>query len=158
MNDLSVSNRSSPLENHFFYNCTSPRFGAGYQSTNFTIIDYYRQPYQPKPLTCCTHVSCNVTSASVCLDRSDTCDGKLDCINGSDGRNCQALINNQFDDNDEYRCDNSQCIPKTFTDNPISNYQCLDRSDERHAQFLFSLYASPPTLQTEDVICLWCSK
>jgi hypothetical protein len=157
---------SSSLAAEVFYNCTLPRFGPqcqysldAYQSyhssLNEIIEDHYLQATEPETLTCYTHLQCDRGSSLICLDWSEICDGKIDCIDGKDEEHCFSLMNNNCA-NDEYRCNNGQCIPKTFFNDGSNNFDCLDRSDEPQNRFEhFQSAHNKPTLVNENVICSW---
>jgi hypothetical protein len=164
LNQVSNSNYSSSLATRLFYNCTSPRFGPLCQysfddsmpyhsSLNEIISDYYRNQYNPTSLTCYIHLVCNRGSGFVCLDWSEICDGIIDCENGIDEQHCWQLEINECKDN-EYRCNNGQCIPKIFLDDSPTALECLDGSDVfRNKNRVARSLRSPPTITTEDVIC-----
>ena len=166
LNQISIGNVPSAMETQVFYNCTLPRFGpqcqysldahASHHSSLTEIIrDYYLQASEPKTLTCYTHLQCKHGTTTACLDWSDICDGKVDCTDGLDEKNCFSLTRNECTD-DEYRCDNGQCIPKTFVNDGLNNFDCLDRSDEVRDRLKHSEYVhGEPTFIKEDVICSW---
>jgi hypothetical protein len=166
LNELSMPNISSIMGTELFYNCTFPKFGPQCQyfldidplyplSLNEIINNYYRQPYEPKTLTCYSNLQCNRGSTLICLDWSEICDGKVDCTDGIDEENCFPLMNNKCQDG-EYRCDNGQCIPETFVNDGFNSFECLDRSDERRISLMPSRYEhGAPTFEKEDVICSW---
>jgi hypothetical protein len=147
------------LSKEIFYNCTLPRFGPqcqyqfDYHYSNFDeIVDkYYKNnEYEPNTLTCYKHLNCS----SLCLDWSEICDGKMNCLNGGqDEEHCWQLEINECNDN-EYRCFNGQCIPKKFYEDGKSIFDCLDASDE-----IFRLSVpnecdrNRPTVACEDRIC-----
>ncbi|CAF5025957.1 unnamed protein product, partial [Rotaria sp. Silwood1] len=82
-----------------------------------------------KKLTCFIHLNRTRGPAPICLDWREICDGKLDCLDGEDEENCFELEVNECDEN-EYRCQNGQYIPKTFFHDNYYNPDCLDRTDE----------------------------
>lgn len=49
----------------------------------------------------------------LCLDWRDICDGRQQCINGTDEEACDLLEFNECDE-DEYRCSNGMCIPSVY--------------------------------------------
>jgi hypothetical protein len=63
------------------------------------------------------------------LDWREICDGKQNCLDGADEKDCWQLELNQCDDN-EYRCVNGQCIPNEYVHDDIYNTDCLDRTDK----------------------------
>ncbi|CAF4637042.1 unnamed protein product [Rotaria sp. Silwood1] len=142
LNLLLTSNiLSSSMATHMFYNCTSFRFGPlcqysldAYNSHHLTlneiIHEFYRHEYKPTTLTCYTHLQCNRGSIFACLDWSEICDGIVDCQNGVDEESCWQMEINECEDNED-RCLNGQCIPKTFFHDDPNVFECLDRSDER---------------------------
>jgi hypothetical protein len=149
-----------------FYNCTLPRFGpicqyefendpSHYITLDEIIDDYYLQhKYEPTTLTCYTHLQCNRGSAPACLDWSDICDGKVDCLDdGNDEKHCWQLEMNECADN-QYRCLNGQCIPYDFfLDDPIAP-DCLDGSDERmYRDISQQCKTAEPTFMCEDITC-----
>ncbi|UJR11847.1 hypothetical protein I4U23_016027 [Adineta vaga] len=54
--------------------------------------------------------------------------GKWDCTNGVDERDCYVLEINQCDNSSEFRCSDGLCIPKEMYLDEISD--CMDQSDE----------------------------
>ncbi|CAF4531526.1 unnamed protein product, partial [Rotaria sp. Silwood2] len=166
LNHLSIGNVLSKMEKEIFYNCTSPAFGPQCQyqldlydpnSTlnEFIRIHYRQHAYAPEPLTCYTHLQCNRGSTPICLDWSEICDGKVDCTNGVDEKDCWPLISNKCKD-DEYRCDNGQCIHSRFVNIGVS-FECLDRSDQ-YASLSpnsFNNEYRAPAFTNEDIICSW---
>ena len=162
-----LSRFNEGLAENLFYNCTSPNFGpycqysvdigfdlSSYSSLTQLIKSYYEEQMiiQPEISTCYIHLQCNRQLKSVCLDWSEICDGKFDCDDGIDENNCLQLTLNQCKDN-EYRCNNGQCIPNIFLNTGHNDSQCLDQSDEYNTtiQYSFNL----PLLSNEDTICSW---
>jgi hypothetical protein len=153
------SNLSS--ENEFIlHNCTTPWFGPfchltfDYPSTgSFEHIAndfFHSKPMvhgDPK-VTCYIHLICQ-TSFS-CLDWREICDGKQDCLDGADEKNCWQLEMNQCDDN-KYRCANGQCIPREYYRDGSEQSECLDRTDE--LQFLNVICYQNPRFQSEEHTC-----
>lgn len=156
----------SSFEKQLFYNCTPPRFGSLCQyslvyqrhdseSLNELIHQFYVDyPYEPTSLTCYMHLECDRGHASLCLDWSDICDGVVQCLNGADEKFCWLLETNQCA-NDQHRCQNGLCIPKTFFDDlDPYNFECLDQSDEyRRLSNIVSAFRSLPTFLYEDSFC-----
>ncbi|CAF4777463.1 unnamed protein product [Rotaria sp. Silwood2] len=141
LNELLTSNSVS-LGNQVFYNCTLPRFGtmcqyeiiyyhSNHSSLNEIFDDYYQlYEYDPTNLTCYTHLQCNRGPFPACLDWSEICDGQVDCIDDNfDEEYCWQLEINECNDN-EYRCTNGQCIPRSFFRDDDNTPDCLDGSDE----------------------------
>lgn len=63
----------------------------------------------------------------ICLDHQEICDGKWDCVNGDDEKDCWQLEINDCSE-EEYRCRNGLCIPIGFAFD--FEFDCLDNSDE----------------------------
>jgi hypothetical protein len=77
-----------------------------------------------------TLLKCDRGPYPACLDWSEICDGKVDCLDGAyDEEHCWELEINECKDN-EYRCLNGQCIPQSFYRDRSSGSECIDRSDE----------------------------
>ena len=130
---------SSSFENEFaFYNCTSPWFGP---FCRFALDNPYTRPLKyivdhifslqsadqiPKK-TCYIHITCQ--TLVTCLDWREICDGKQDCVDGEDEKNCWELEMNECSE-DEYRCSNGQCIPWVYFLDGSRKTECLDRTDE----------------------------
>ncbi|CAF1109410.1 unnamed protein product, partial [Adineta steineri] len=162
-NDLSLGKK-------IFYNCTLPRFGSHCQyefdyynhsnqsSLSGIINEYYTtNEYDPTSLTCYEHLQCYRGLESVCLDWSDICDGKIDCFDhGQDEEHCWQLEINECTD-DQYRCDNGQCIPETFYQDGKIIFDCIDMSDEAlvgtQVKISNLCHKSEPTFACEDRIC-----
>ena len=158
----------SSLSNEIIYNCTWPRFGSSCQyeidhyhsnlSTLSEIItDYYHSyPYHPTSLTCYEHVICDRGPGVSCLDWSEICDGKIDCLsNGIDEKHCWLLEIHQCEEN-EYRCRNGQCIPQAFYRDDSHVFDCLDGSDEvrRNTRVYKFCDLAIPSLSCEDLTCV----
>jgi hypothetical protein len=165
LNHLPISSKSSSMASQLFYNCTSPRFGPICQysfddyepdhlSLNEFIYSFYQQKYDPLNLTCYTHLECNRGSTLACLDWTEICDGHIDCRDGIDEEPCWQLEINECQDN-EYRCDNGQCIPDTFFHDGRNAFECLDRSDEIEGWSLPAYLVGEPTFTNEDITCPW---
>ena len=154
------------METQLFYNCSSFEFGPQCQyrlnayTDDFSLnrmihISYNTLSPLPKSLTCYTHLQCDLGLTSRCLDWSEICDGKIDCLDGIDEKNCEVLLTNQCKD-DEYRCDNGQCISSTFVKDSIESYECLDRSDEPNSLLLLNPFGNnEPRFVNEDIVCSW---
>jgi hypothetical protein len=116
---------------------------------------YYKNKYKPDTLTCYIHLQCYRGPAGACLDWSEICDGKIDCLDGGrDEEYCWQLEINECEEN-EYRCANGQCIPFTFFRDEYAIPDCLDGSDEilkNNNNYSYCTTAEP-TFQCEDIIC-----
>ena len=164
LNQLSAQNRSLSIETDLFYNCTSLAFGPQcqykldipnlYPSMHENIERYYEEQYEsylPMTMTCYAHLKCDRGITSVCLDWTEVCDGKVDCNDGIDEQNCWPLTTNVCEDN-EYRCDNGQCIPLTSS---VKLFHCLDLSDARPSTISYFMENFIPSFGNEDNICSW---
>ena len=86
-------------------------------------------------LTCYGGLRCH---SGICLDWREICDGVFQCEYGEDEPDdCLQLELNECQ-NDEYRCRNGMCIPRTFFMDFTPD--CMDLSDED--QFHSSMYGS----------------
>jgi hypothetical protein len=93
LNQLSTSNYLS-LGTEVFYNCTMQRFGPMCQYQlyfhypfHLSLYDIVRDfqlqhEYHPINLTCYIDLECNRGPDPSCLDWSEICDGKIDCLDG----------------------------------------------------------------------------
>ncbi|CAF4581754.1 unnamed protein product, partial [Rotaria sp. Silwood2] len=166
LNQLPLSMETS-MSTQLYYNCTLPRFGsicqyefdyykANYSSLNEMINDFYHEhKYKPNTLTCYINLECNRGPVPACLDWSEICDGKIDCLDGGrDEEYCWQLEINECEEN-QYRCTNGQCIPLTFFRDDYIIPDCLDGSDEilknNHRHSYCNI--AEPTFQCEDIIC-----
>jgi hypothetical protein len=128
-------------ETKLFCNCTWPWFGSMCQymfdqlqpyHSSFAEMthQFYGKTNEMTSLTCYTHLQCNHSIPSMCLDWTDICNGIIDCIDGGqDEKDCWQLEINDCQDN-EYRCRNGQCIPKAFFHDDSRHQDCLDGTDE----------------------------
>ncbi|CAF4144877.1 unnamed protein product, partial [Adineta steineri] len=161
-----LSNDSSFAE-QIFYNCTLPRFGSmcqyefyyyheNYSSLYEMVFSYYvHYLYDPTNLTCYTHLKCNRGYSPACLDWTEICDGKVDCLDGEyDEEHCWELEFNECKPN-EYRCNIGQCIPTEFVKDDIYNCDCIDESDEiaKESIILESFFPVEPAFGRDDTIC-----
>ncbi|UJR07191.1 hypothetical protein I4U23_011479 [Adineta vaga] len=166
LNELSLFNKSS-LSQEVFYNCTFPRFGSMCQyefdhyrpqhSSFMEIIDDFYSTYQYKPInfTCYIHLECHHEHSPICLDWTDICNGRIDCFDTElDEKDCWQLEINECHD-DEYRCINGQCIPKSFVLDEENFPDCLDRSDEYIGAYNENngCNQEKPSFKCEDVRC-----
>ncbi|CAF0930075.1 unnamed protein product [Adineta ricciae] len=159
-NDLSLSKQ-------FFYNCTLPRFGSmcqyefyyyheNYSSLYEMIRGYYKiNSVIPDNLTCYMHLKCHRGYPPICLDWTEICDGKVDCLDGNaDEEHCWQLEFNECQPN-EYVCDIGQCIPNEFVRDDQHDFDCIDRSDEKapNLKSLLQMNTYEPTFGSEDFRC-----
>jgi hypothetical protein len=169
LNEIKHSNK--PLAtNGIYYNCTLPYFGdkcqyifndykSYYSSLDELIYNYYRYiRYKPTLLTCYIHLECNRGLSPSCLDWTEICDGKIDCIgDGFDEEQCGQIEIHQCNEN-EYQCSNGQCIPKPFYNDDRNIPDCLDQSDELYSHKIFTLLPFPsadePAFASEDISCV----
>ena len=165
LNQISASEELPSLALRLFYNCTLPWFGAlcqysfdGYESyplpLNNIVHHFYSNQYRPTTLTCYTHLQCNHSSRSGCLDWSDICNGEIDCLNDrADEENCWQIRMNECGA-DEFQCDSGECISKVFFKDDPRALECIDRSDEFRTQLTVSkMVAGEPIFYFEDVRC-----
>jgi hypothetical protein len=120
--------------------------GAYYNFRNNMSLD---SMYTITNGTCYEGISC--TTNSLCLQWSEICDGKRDCFDGEDERNCSIFESLECDTN--YRCLNGfHCIPKEFSFDFISD--CTDGTDE---QFYSVCDSKNFLLECADAHCGWSS-
>ena len=133
--------QSTTTNTDVFYNCTMPRFGpqcqyelyyhySHHSSLQKIVEDFYNSDkYDPTVSTCYTLIKCNHGPSSICLDWREICDDQINCLDdGIDEEYCWELEVNQCEDN-EYRCRNGQCIPKSFYNENHIYADCIDLSD-----------------------------
>ncbi|CAF4173783.1 unnamed protein product, partial [Adineta steineri] len=162
-----LQSNDSSLAKKIFYNCTLPRFGSmcqyefcyyheNYSSLYEMIFSYYVDYlYDPTNLTCYTHLKCNRGYSPACLDWTEICDGKVDCLDGEyDEEHCWELEFNECKPN-EYQCDNGLCVPNEFVEDDPMNFDCIDGSDEQlQTDYVSSeVYTIEPTFGYEDLMC-----
>ena len=102
------------MDAEFVYNCSWPRFGPlcqyafdfgrdnGVFSSMSDLIHgfYFNHVYEPETLTCYVHLQCNRGPSSSCLDWSEICDGRIDCLDGGeDEKHCWKLEANEREAN-----------------------------------------------------------
>ena len=165
LNRMLTSKARPSLSSRLFYNCTLPWFGPlcqysfdGYESYPLPLSDivyhFYSKEYRPTTLTCYTHLQCNHSSRSGCLDWSDICNGEIDCMNdGVDEEYCWQVQINECQ-SDEFRCDSGECISKIFDKDYPYALECIDQSDElRTSNTAPKKVAGEPIFYFEDVRC-----
>ncbi|CAF0745824.1 unnamed protein product [Adineta steineri] len=172
LNQLPILN-DLVLSKNVFYNCTLPRFGLTcqyeffhYHSIYLSLYEmlkkfYKSHEYKPTNLTCYTHLQCTRGHSSACLDCTEICNGQIDCLNGGvDEEYCWQLEINECNEN-EHRCNNGQCIHKSFfQDGNVDTeardvYDCLDGSDENKNtnSLATTCRTEMPSFRCEHIIC-----
>ncbi|CAF1336384.1 unnamed protein product [Adineta ricciae] len=139
---LYLNENDDSMSNELFHNCTVPGFGPlcqyelEFYDSRFNFLHemidsfYNNQDYNPTDLTCYMHLQCYRGPAPACLDWTEICDGRVDCLdNGLDEQHCWQLEINACKD-DEYRCLNGQCIPHSFAREKLESADCIDGTDE----------------------------
>ncbi len=135
-----LNNPSAKVSTQVFYNCTHQFFGEYCQYSfdwsisfpqivvNMFQLKEYAIDIEPN-IPCYVHLP-NCNHSTICLDWREICNRKLDCENGVDEYGCFSLEFNVCNDN-EFQCQNGQCIPiELYYDDPL-NPDCLDGTDER---------------------------
>nr|AXY55007.1 vitellogenin receptor [Maruca vitrata] len=74
----------------------------------------------------CTEAEFQCVNSSICIERAQTCDGKPDCLNGSD--EAPAVCDLLSCRSNEFMCALGSCIFKVFRCD--GEYDCADGSDE----------------------------
>ena len=163
---LFLTTHESSMSNNIFYNCTPHRFGSLCQyefiylpfendTLAESIFEFYRKRYEPTSPTCYVHLECNRDSKSACLHWSEICDGYVHCSNDQiDEKFCGKLQINECDE-DEYRCQNGQCISKQFKFDRPNIYECLDGTDGTNPlEKYIGIDEYLPTINNEDTLCI----
>ncbi|CAF1499289.1 unnamed protein product [Adineta ricciae] len=162
-----LETNDSSLEKQSFYNCTLPRFGPmcqyelyyyheNYSSLYEIVHNYYKSYYhQTITKTCYTHLTCRRGYSPACLDWTEICDGKVDCIDGDyDEDHCWQLELNECEQ-DEYQCANGLCIPREFVRDDNLYLDCIDTSDEKFKRTIDSWLplVVEPAFGIDDIVC-----
>jgi hypothetical protein len=137
-----LNNFSVMMSTQLFYNCT-PQFFGQYCEYSFdwyisfpqvvTTIFQLKGVYGPwsTNFPCYIHLpTCYFNHSIICLDWREICDRKLHCDDGVDEYGCFSLEFNACDD-DEFQCQNGQCIPTDLYHDDFLNPDCLDGTDEK---------------------------
>jgi len=165
-----LNKNDSVLSTNIFYNCTWPRFGPQCQyeldnhNHDFPSLKEYINTYHHyndwshTNWTCYIHLECIRSPGMRCLDWTDICDGKVDCLNnGIDEQHCWQLEINVCQ-NDEYRCYDGLCVPKYFlrTENVYSSRNCLHTSsyNEFYGPYKAICMQDPNHFECHDSACL----
>ena len=166
-----LNNPESLYGNETFYNCTLPYFGPQCQyifkdlnysqpSLDKMIDEYYAlNMYEPMLLTCYQHLKCNRGPSPACLDWTEICDGKIDCLDGSglDEEHCWQLEDVDRCDKNQFQCSNGQCIPAKSANENKYSFDCIDQSDEpieNHGPIYSSPFFKGPIFAFDDVSCI----
>ncbi|CAF3844781.1 unnamed protein product [Rotaria sp. Silwood1] len=136
-----LNNPSTQTSKQVFYNCTHGFFGQYCQYSFEWFISFHqivRNVFELKEYGINEEITipcfmlsptCDFNHSIICLDWRQICDGKLDCTNAVDEYGCFNLEFNVCNDN-EFQCQNGQCIPlELYHDDPF-NPDCLDGTDE----------------------------
>ena len=161
------------LFNETFFNCSYGWFGLHCEYTFFLDVSFgeivrhtFLSKIQTIPLalgsitnhTCYMHLRCDRGPHPICLDWREICNGHIDCLNdGVDEENCFQLEANECNE-DEYRCLNGQCIPKSFFRDYQENPDCLDRSDEKYSTSPTAGCPLDPSFRCEETTCTYSSE
>jgi hypothetical protein len=137
-----LNNFSVMMSTQLFYNCT-PQFFGQYCEYSFdwyisfpqvvTTIFQLKEVYGPwsTNFPCYIHLpTCYFNHSIICLDWREMCDRKLHCDDGVDEYGCFSLEFNVCGD-DEFQCQNGQCIPIELYHDDRLNPDCLDGTDEK---------------------------
>ena len=167
-----LNDPESSLKTEQFYNCTLPYFGPQcqyiFKDLNYSKISltkmieeyYYLNRYEPMLFTCYKHLECNRGPEPACLDWTEICDGKIDCLNGGlDEKHCWQLEIVDRCNKNQFQCfSNGQCIPNNLNEENIFSFDCIDQSDEQFVDHNILSFDNElfegPTFTFEDVSCV----
>jgi hypothetical protein len=142
--DVAEKYQMNRNDSDVFHNCSSPWFGSMCQYkldyhlslsfgdiVNDTLSNQVNILFNVTSGTCYRFLTnCNREFWPLCLDWSEICDGKMNCLNGEDEEGCDQLEMTECNSN-EYRCHyGGQCIPLSFLKDSRDSIDCLDGSDE----------------------------
>ncbi|XP_037382568.1 prolow-density lipoprotein receptor-related protein 1-like [Talpa occidentalis] len=87
---------------------------------------HYPPTVPPPPPLLCSRSSISCRNGKECVSREKLCDGKQDCLDGSDEKNCSQFCNRPG----VFQClDGNKCIEEKYHCDGAQ--QCLDGSDEQ---------------------------
>ena len=131
-------------------------YHVDYFSLNELIDDIFVNRIEhSQTFSCYILLPCDRGPWPACLDWSEICDGKVDCLNGGiDENDCWQIEIHQCEV-DEYRCMNGQCISQSFLRDNTDVFDCADKTDGLLLTQGGSAYAcnrKPASVNCDDVI------
>ncbi|CAF1279338.1 unnamed protein product [Adineta steineri] len=164
----SLTSPDHTLAKEIFYNCTLPRFGPMCQyelpydkldSVPLHEFNLYLGGFHNRDstnLTCYIYIPCDRGPFPSCLDWTEVCDGKFDCLNGNfDEEYCSQSEITEYKDN-EFRVDAEQSVLQSLYSQDYSSTENLFDSVSDYTEWsrkYDGCIGSEPSLKCEDHIC-----